>query len=53
MMGSQGGTQHPLWLQELTSLWHEDNPRLLPEFREAPPRPGEETSRHLPLTACP
>lgn len=53
MMGSQGGTQHPLWLQELTSLWHEDNPRLLPAFREAPLRLGEETSRHLPLIACP
>lgn len=51
MMGSQGETQNPLWLQELTSLWHEDNPRLLPAFGEAPPRPWEETSRHLPLTA--
>lgn len=51
MMGSQGGTQNPPWLQELTSLWHEDNSRLLSAFGEAAPRPGEETSRHLTLTA--
>jgi hypothetical protein len=52
MMGSQGGTQHPvpLGFKELASLWHKDSPRLLPAFRKAPLRPQEEEiSRHLSL----
>lgn len=36
MMGGQGGSQLPTWLQELASLCHDDNPRLLPAFRETP-----------------
>lgn len=51
MMGSQGGTQHPvpLGFKELASLWHKDSPGLLPAFRKASPRPEEKMSRHLPL----
>lgn len=53
MMGSQGGAQHPHTphhgFKELASLWHEDSSRLLPAFKEARPRSGEETSDAFPL----